>query len=335
MHLQTFRDSSNLPVTIPDHPLSSGSSDDRHRFCEEKSWRCLAESENDAATDADILVSRWTDTRSSCRHEQAEPSSCRHVIGVALKATRVTLTRGSSTVFDGPMPAGTLHITGPGQSLIAEFQGPSDFLHFHVSSDYLRECQETARSTLAQPIPDLNDLVVRDPLAELLGRTLIESSSPSDSVYVESVGQTLVMHVARLEPPQNTVNALPKWRLKRVQEYVRTHLENNISLTDLARVAGLSRMHFAAQFRVATGHRPHEHVLHQRIECAKDILSSSDTPLAEVALAVGFQAQAHFSTVFKRLTDETPARWRAGRRERATPTANRRNQARATARFSS
>jgi AraC-like DNA-binding protein len=33
-------------------------------------------------------------------------------------------------------------------------------------------------------------------------------------------------------------------------------------------------------------------------------------PLAEIALTVGFQAQAHFSTVFKRLTGETPARWR-------------------------
>ena len=68
----------------------------------------------------------------------------------------------------------------------------------------------------------------------------------SDSAYVQSLGQTLVMHVARLEPPRNTVNALPKWRLKRVQEYVWAHLENNIRLSDLAMVSGLSWcMHFA------------------------------------------------------------------------------------------
>ena len=335
MHLQTFGGNSRRPVADPDQALSSSRSSDRPYFCEERRWRCLADARNDGAIDADILVSRWTDTRSSRRHEQAEPSTCRHLLGVALKTTRVTLTRGTSTVFDGPMPAGTLHITGPGQSLTAEFQDPCDFVHFHVSSDYLRECQETARSTFAQPIPDLNDFVVRDPLVELLGRTLIESSTASDSIYVQSLGQTLVMHVARLEPPRYTVNALPKWRLKRVQEYVGTHLENNIRLSDLAMVSGLSRMHFAAQFRAATGQRPHEYVLHQRIESAKRILSSSDMPLAEVALAVGFQAQAHFSTVFKRLTDETPARWRASRREPATPEANQRNQAQATMRGSS
>jgi AraC family transcriptional regulator len=43
-------------------------------------------------------------------------------------------------------------------------------------------------------------------------------------------------------------------------------------------------------------------------------LSNTETPLAEVALAVGFCTQAHFSTVFKRVTGDTPARWRCARR---------------------
>ena len=69
-------------------------------------------------------------------------------------------------------------------------------------------------------------------------------------------------------------------------------------------------MHFAAQFRAATGYRPREYLLHQRIEHAKSLLSNTEMPLAEVALTVGFSTQAHFSTVFKRITSETPARWR-------------------------
>jgi AraC family transcriptional regulator len=320
MHFQTFRDRLNLPFATPAHPQSSDSADDRPRFCEEKSWRCLADAENDGASG--ILVSRWIETSASCRHEKSAPSSGRHIIGVALKATRVKLTRGSSTVFEGPMPAGTLHITGPGQPLTAEFCEPCDFVHFHVSSDYLRECQEAAQSSQAEPIRDLNDLIVRDPLAELLGKTLVESGPAGDDIYLESVAQTLVMHVARLEPPRHTVKALPKWRIRRVQEYVGTHLEECISLADLAKAAGLSRMHFAAQFRAATGCSPHGYVLQRRIESAKDMLSTTNMPLAEVALAVGFYAQAHFSTVFKRLTDETPARWRKSHRACAVPPGN-------------
>jgi AraC-like DNA-binding protein len=289
------------------------SGDDRRQFYEEKSWRCLADTENDGASDTDILVSRWTKPSVACRHEKTMPSSSRHVIGVALKATRVKLARGSSTVFDGSMPAGTLHVTGPGQPLTAEFRGPCDFVHFHVSSDYLRECQEAARSSQAQPIRDLNDLIVRDALAELLGKTLVEDGTAGDGVYVESVAKTLVMHVARLESPRHTVNALPKWRIRRVHDYIGTHLEDCVRVADLAKVAGLSPMHFAAQFRKATGYRPHDYLLQQRIESAKDLLSTTDMPLAEVALAVGFHAQAHFTTVFKRLTDQTPARWKSSR----------------------
>lgn len=316
---QTFRDRSNLPFAAPVRPESSDTGDDRPRFCDEKSWRCLADTADGGARHAGILVSRWVETSASVRHENVAPSSSRHIIGVALKATRVRLTRGSSTVFDGPMPAGTLHVTGPNQPLTAEFCGPCDFVHFHVSPDYLRECQLAARCGEAEPIPDLNDLIVRDPLVGLLGKTLVESGPAGDGIYVESVAQTLVMHVARLEPPRHTAKALPKWRIKRVQEYVSTHLEECISLADLAKAAGLSRMHFAAQFRAATGCRPHDYVLQQRIESAKDILSTTDMPLAEVALAVGFYAQPHFSTVFKRLTDETPARWRKHHRACAAP----------------
>jgi AraC family transcriptional regulator len=292
-------------------PPDSG--DDRQQFYEEKSWRCLADTENDGASDANILVSRWTKRGVACRQEKAIPSSHRHVIGVALKATRVKLARGSSTVFDGSMPAGTLHVTGPGQPLTAEFRGPCDFVHFHVSSDYLRVCQDAARSSQAQPIRELDDLIVRDPLAEQLGKTLVEDGTAGDGVYLESVAKTLVMHVARLEPPRHIVHALPKWRMRRVEEYIGAHLEDCIRLADLAQVAGLSPMHFAAQFRKATGYRPHDYLLQQRIESAKDLLSTTNMPLAEVALAVGFHAQAHFTTVFKRLTDQTPARWKLSR----------------------
>ena len=108
-------------------------------------------------------------------------------------------------------------------------------------------------------------------------------------------------------PPR--VAALLKWRLQRVQDHIDANIAEPISLAELAAAAGLSRMHFAAQFRAATGCSPHEYLLQQRIECAKAMLSSAGVSLAETALNVGFQTQSHFSTVFKRLTGETPARW--------------------------
>lgn len=73
------------------------------------------------------------------------------------------------------MPAGTLHVTGPSQPLTADFGAPSDFIHFHVLNDYLLNRQRAAQSNPSEVVPDPNDLIIRDPLAELLGRTLIRS----------------------------------------------------------------------------------------------------------------------------------------------------------------
>jgi AraC-like DNA-binding protein len=270
----------------------------------ERKWRQLEHRVGGAIED--IAISRSTDLGNTCRHEEATTPSDRYFIGIALKTTRLRLTRERQTIFDGIVPAGTLYVNTPSQQLSAQFDAPFDFLHFHISADYFLGQRATPVSN-----QDLNDLVLlRNSFAEQLAKALIENGDTADRKFARCIGQTLAMHVARLECPQTKVNALPKWRLRRVEEYVKANFERCISLSDLAKVAGLSRMHFAAQFRTATGYRPREYLLHQRIEHAKSLLSSTETPLAEIALVVGFCTQAHFSTVFKRITGETPARWR-------------------------
>jgi transcriptional regulator GlxA family with amidase domain len=106
------------------------------------------------------------------------------------------------------------------------------------------------------------------------------------------------------------VSGLSKWRLKRAKEYMEANIAEPISLADIAAASGLSRMHFAAQFRAATGVRPHEYLLQRRIEHARELLLTSRLPLVEIAFEVGFKTQAHFTTVFARFVGETPNVWR-------------------------
>ncbi|MDH6688091.1 AraC-like DNA-binding protein [Bradyrhizobium elkanii] len=112
------------------------------------------------------------------------------------------------------------------------------------------------------------------------------------------------------ESSDRQVRSLQKWRLKRVVDHIDDHLSERITLTDLASIAGLSRMHFASQFRMATGLRPHEFLLRRRIRKAEELLFHSSMQIIQIALAVGFQSQAHFTTVFKRFVGYTPNQWR-------------------------
>ncbi len=300
-------------------PGASGRRTRQPALFREQLWRRSCDDARSVST-ADILASRWTDERTTARQERSDGASDRYVIAVALRPVRMRLGRDGGTVFEGTMPTGMVHVTEPGQVVEAEFFTPCDFIHFHVAAGYLRNRQAAAAAGLLRdgtgPASgrSLRDLMIRDDLAAQLSRTLTEELDGGDPLYAESVGQTVLLRVLALPAPASRVGALPKWRLRRVQEHLIRNLAEPISLADLADAAGLSRMHFAAQFRVATGCRPHDYLLQHRIECAKQMLAGTETPLVEVALSVGFQTQSHFSTVFKRLAGDTPARWQRSQR---------------------
>ena len=107
---------------------------------------------------------------------------------------------------------------------------------------------------------------------------------------------------------------LQLWRLQRVVVYIEAHLADHLTLLELAEVAGFSPMHFAGQFRTATGMRPHDYVLRRKVEEAQLLLLTSDMPIVDVALSFGFLSQAHFTTVFKRFVGTPPLRWQHVRR---------------------
>lgn len=280
----------------------------------ERGWR--QPDQRAGTSPEDITISRCICTQTGISQEEATTPADRYFLAIALQTTRLKLSRGRHIIFDGIMPAGTLYVGAPSQQLSAVFCAPYDFLHFHAAASVYFPCAPGADPASPEILNDL--VLLRDPFAEQLAKALTEHGHLADREFARCIGRTLAMHIARRERPHARVNALAKWRLRRVEEYVGTHFDHCVSLSQLAKVAGLSRMHFAAQFRAATGYRPREYLLRERVERAKSLLSGSETPLAEVALTVGFCTQAHFTTVFKRMTGDTPARWRGAVRNAST-----------------
>jgi AraC-like DNA-binding protein len=105
-------------------------------------------------------------------------------------------------------------------------------------------------------------------------------------------------------------SGLLPWRLKRCIEYIEENLGAPITLGDMAEHAGLSRMHFAAQFKQATGLSPHAFLMVKRLEMAKALLLDEEIPIVQVAFSVGFRSQTYFTSVFRKIIGTTPARWR-------------------------
>lgn len=156
--------------------------------------------------------------------------------------------------------------------------------------------------------------VARDAVAESLIRAL--AAAERDNVSADAIVSALVVRalaVCRVHgatPLAEKKVLLPKWRLKRVIDHVDDHLDRQVTLAEMAELAGLTRMYFAAQFRRTTGTSPHAYLLRRRIERAQELMRDPAQPLAQIALSVGFSTQPHFTTVFKRLVGQTPYRWR-------------------------
>ncbi|HLY54933.1 MAG TPA: helix-turn-helix domain-containing protein [Stellaceae bacterium] len=122
-------------------------------------------------------------------------------------------------------------------------------------------------------------------------------------------------------PPRPLRGGLTPAAMRRVHEHVEAHLGESIDLAALAGVAGLSMFHFAREFKQTTGVTPHRYLLQKRVEQARELLASTDLPLAEIAFAVGFADQSHFARRFRQMVGTSPGEFRWSHRSGRTDAA--------------
>jgi transcriptional regulator GlxA family with amidase domain len=103
---------------------------------------------------------------------------------------------------------------------------------------------------------------------------------------------------------------LPPRMLRRVQQYIETHLTESISIQALAEIAGLSMYHFARAFKQSAGVTPHEYLVKSRVRRAQELLADTDMPLSQIAIATGFSDQSHCARRFREYFGVTPSGYR-------------------------
>lgn len=112
---------------------------------------------------------------------------------------------------------------------------------------------------------------------------------------------------APVQPPSSGSQdgEAPSTPMSRVLAFLDANLADDLSVDELARIAGLSPGHFSTMFRIAVGESPHRHLVRLRVERARALLLRGDSP-ADAALAVGFCDQSHLARHMQRLLGITP-----------------------------
>lgn len=98
--------------------------------------------------------------------------------------------------------------------------------------------------------------------------------------------------------------------VQQVRSYLSEHYAERITLDDLAARFAVSKFHLQKQFKHYVGYSPSEYLLQVRLTRAKELLRTSDQPVAQIAADVGIQNTSYFINLFHKAEGITPAQYR-------------------------
>ncbi|MBT9675573.1 helix-turn-helix domain-containing protein [Gemmiger formicilis] len=123
-------------------------------------------------------------------------------------------------------------------------------------------------------------------------------------------GQILLQHSYTVSTPGNKRNDRSTAQMKAALERIRKNYASRITLEDLASTAEMTPEHFCRVFHSITGRSPIDYLNYYRVECAAELLCSTEDPITEIAYSCGFSDSSYFNRMFRRYKAEAPGKYR-------------------------
>ena len=222
---------------------------------------------------------------------------------------------GSDRWWELPLDAGTAWVLPAGLEFQCRWDGSSDFLNVHLPAGLVNSVANGGQGDADGEMAIAPRHGLTDPtLVQLLLNIHSAGTADDDTtaIYRDTLAQALTAHIVRqygaLSASRDASQA--DERIARAIAYIHDCLDRPLDLETLAGVALMSPYHFAKAFKAATELPPHQFIIRERIEHAKNLLKASRTPIAEVAALVGDQTPSRFSQLFKRQVGVTPGVFR-------------------------
>jgi AraC-like DNA-binding protein len=153
--------------------------------------------------------------------------------------------------------------------------------------------------------PTMNDAKI----ARLLKAAHDSLQNESDTFLSESLMILAFSYLLEIQEPIVRTQNEPR-AIYTAKQYLNENFPEQIQLTHLAEIAGLSSFYFLRSFQKATGLTPHEYLCNLRVEKARKLLANG-TSIADTATQTGFFDQSHLHRHFRRLLGITPGKYRA------------------------
>jgi AraC family transcriptional regulator len=243
-------------------------------------------------------------------HQTPEHVLTHHVIAIAQNQFHLEVRKNgeflSQIVNDGIIQITPAKIT---QSLA--WNSHSKFLLLALDPQFLERATIEVTKGRLELIPQFS---IIDPIIQHIALALqadIVTGNNTGKLFTESAATMLATHIVKAyatEKPEIKAyqDGLARNKLHLVIDYIDSHLEQDIKLSDLAKLIDVNQYYFCALFKQSTGLAPHKYLIQQRVKRAKYLLQNTNLSIAEIALRCGFTDQSHLNKHFKRLVGLTP-----------------------------
>ena len=242
---------------------------------------------------------------------------CGHIVALQLKAIPfIEQFFGNRKVSSGSYPIGGVSAIDLQEEPAVLLPNPFDALVLYVTQVALDEV------AYAHRVPRVEKLLwpqgAFDPVVHHLGQTLLttlEQPHHAPKIFLDHVLQAINCHLVcsyggvRISTPQFR-GGLSALQIRTATEFLEAHLDGNIDLQQVADACDLSVSHFARAFKQTFRRPPHRWLIERRVDRARDLMTNSRLPLADIAIQCGFADQSALNRSFKRIHGVTPGIWR-------------------------
>lgn len=243
----------------------------------------------------------------------------RHTVFISLSQRPLEyLQIQDGVTYNGLYRPGEILITPANVPLFVRWKGQENCLQIQLKTEFLQNiAQETlsSESNFFELIPQFQ---VHDSHIQGVTMMLLEECQKKGSnnqLYLDSLANVLAVNLIRNHGTTKSIlpiyqGGLSPYQLSQVFDYIDAHLDQNLKLEDLAQLLDLSQFHFSRLFKQSIGLSPHQYLIEQRIDKAKQLLKKTNQSILDIALECGFSSHSHLSKQFRRVTGMTPKAYR-------------------------
>ena len=227
-------------------------------------------------------------------------------IALSLASNDAWLAIGARVRTNGAFPRGDCVVGQPGDAFDGEMRGAADVLLFLMEPAHVAARLEQAG--LVRASAELRDLPSADAgLGDLASLFVAagDSAVPGDCLYCEILRAALIERIllrhatdGRRRPLYR--ETLAPARLRRLIDFIETHIAGDLRLWRLGEIAALSPAHLARAFRNAMGMPVHQYIVQRRLARVRDALRRGETSIACVARSCGFFDESHLTKAYRR-----------------------------------